>query len=63
MKVGRFGEAVWVQFGMWETRARVEQLEWCLVGQWGEVSGSLPELALMRSWGAFQWNLKGVECC
>ena len=57
-KVGCYGEAIWVQIGARETMVREEQLGWCLVGRWGEVSGSVSKVALLRSWGAYHWNLK-----
>ncbi|RVW45236.1 hypothetical protein CK203_067433 [Vitis vinifera] len=57
-KVGCYGEAIWVQIGARETMVREEQFGWCLVGRWGEISGSVSKVALLRSWGAYHWNLK-----
>ena len=55
---GRLGDVIWLQLGGRELRSREEQLGHCLVGRWGEVSNSISELAMLRSWRVRHWNLK-----
>ncbi|RVW82379.1 hypothetical protein CK203_045100 [Vitis vinifera] len=58
-KVGRLGDAVWLQLGGRDLRSRDEQLGRYLVGRWGGAIVPVPDMALLRRWGVRLWNLKG----
>ena len=61
-KVGRRGDAVWLQLGGRALRSREEQLGRCLVGRWEAEDGRCPDLDCLRNWGRRLWNLKGGVC-
>lgn len=53
------GEAIWLQLGESEMKCREEQLRWCLVGWFVEVSDLLLDLISLKSLVTNVWSLKG----
>ena len=53
------GEAIWLQRGESEMKCRDEQLRWCLVGWFVEVSDPLLNLISLKSLVTNVWSLKG----
>ena len=58
-KPERTCDSVWLEVGARETQGRLEQLNRCLVGWWGNSLAPATELDFLRRWVNLQWLPKG----
>ncbi|RVW27698.1 hypothetical protein CK203_106714 [Vitis vinifera] len=52
-------DIIWLQFGGINSFNKLQSLNWCLVGRWGDFSNDAPLLPPLKEWVRFQWSLKG----
>ena len=57
-KLVRSGDSLWLEAGVSEMQRRMDQLNRCLVGWWGDSKVPDPKLDCLRRWVKFQWPLR-----
>ena len=57
-KLVRSGDSLWLEAGVSEMQRRMDQLNRCLVGWWGDSKVPDPKLDFLRRWVKFQWPLR-----
>ena len=59
VKRGLEYETVWLQFGGVNAFNKMQTLNWCLVGWWGDFLDDVSMLSPLKEWARYHWRLKG----
>ena len=52
-------ESIWLQFGGVDAFNKMQILNRCLVGQWGDFSNDALLLSSLKEWARYHWRIKG----